>query len=1181
MNSISSQRRELFSFAIILAAVILLFWWRVWTPSAADRMHFTDDILIKDYPTRLGLFRLLLQGHMPLWDPYQFGGWPGIANCEAGFFYPFNWLLIPFVNSPEIAFQVTQWLVLLHFLIAGLGAYRLSRTIGLSPIGASMAAVAYTFCGFHCAHKKHTNMFFSLVWLPWILLQAEFWIREKRPFALPAMAALLALAYMAGHPQASLYITLVVSARLIHAAVADKPSGRVSLPGLIQRGFPLFWVVGAAFALSAVQWLPLWELIQESERSGADMFQRSTEFSLPPLELIDAMFPEALQGWSHVEVFYWGGIPLLLMFLTLFKSALDSFQRFLLLLAILSILLALGEYVFVYDLSYVLVPGIAWVRAPSRWIYFASLPIAILAGKGIDLLLRSHSELAQENDPTFARMGLAWFGIMGLICLCIMPNVEAEVRLQIVQALLYQVLFSGTFLLGLFLYQFRRISPQGTAMLAIALTWLDLGTHYRTLDLQPGFGGYGEAEAVDTIHDAAFSQRTKVFLGAGGVRDQFHGAAQGFRELDGQSPLTPRLHLELREDTAIPFPDKPNTALLNLLGVGTILTDHKALAKPFVPDEEPLYVHDTIPSRARVYRELFPVEPDTQREILKLQSFPYDRVLLSTPHEIGEESEEKLKQLKITAPQEDWPLFSKPFLLASGSIYAVSPTAMLVVDGRNHFADLPEEPGYFFAVADNESGEIEETASFNLMNSIQDPEHPAHEEMREFVEEIPAGKTVFVAVRDNAANVLLAEGVGVLRAIGASVDMRKGFRMAHAIIGRKGAPIGSALEIFSATEALALQTGKSVTVEGVAAAKPSVNYLFGTKDAAEWYKLLSLLNEIPPKPVVFDTSSEITKDPRYPAMNVAVYSVPKKSGENAVLQPTEDKASILINGVEESPNKVGYNLVAVDPLTQSVVMKDSFNLMNDMVLDATTQQYRVADPPLENQRMQAFIHSVTEGLVVMGAIRDDGTDLIQQDTIDALRLVGSAIVIDITNGLERKRISHAFIGVKGATQCVEAFWRERDAIVFSRYPGGPVLMPEDMKNPSDLLESINPLDEIIAEASDTSWNRHTEPAATWAVQDEGPNRIVATGMSPSGGTLFINELYYPGWHASIDGLPVSVDRVNYYFRSIQVPAGLHTVVMEYQPDGFYIGLYVSLGALLGCFMWIVWIRLHLNPGRKV
>ena len=119
----------------------------------------------------MGLFRQVLDGRLPMWDPYQFGGWPGLANCEAGLFYPPNWATVPFSNSPMFAFQIAQWLVLLHLFIVGFGTYRYSRYIGLSPLSSCFASFALTFCGFLCAHKKHTNMIFTLAWFPWLLLQ--------------------------------------------------------------------------------------------------------------------------------------------------------------------------------------------------------------------------------------------------------------------------------------------------------------------------------------------------------------------------------------------------------------------------------------------------------------------------------------------------------------------------------------------------------------------------------------------------------------------------------------------------------------------------------------------------------------------------------------------------------------------------------------------------------------------------------------------------------------------------------------------------------------------------------------------------------------------------------------------------------------------------------------------------
>ena len=387
MNSPERRRREILYAALLLAAAILLFWWRIWIPSPTDRLHFSDDVLVKDYPTRIGLYRILLSGHLPLWDPYQFGGWPGIANCEAGFFYPFNFVLLPFVYAPETAFTVTEWLILFHFFIAGLGAFRLARHAGITFEGAVLAAVAFTFCGFHCAHSKHTNMLFAFAWFPWIFLQLEHWLAERTSLSLLRACLLLGLSFTAGHPQASLYMSLVLLSRAMFAAFTHHPRPAESAgKEAAQMLLPILAIILLAFALTAIQWLPTRELILQSARAEANQYQQSSMFSLPPYELIEAALPEVFRPWSQIEVFYWGIPPLLLTLIMIFTGVAASLLQFMLWLALAAVLLSLGEHFFLYDLTYLLVPGTAWVRAPSRWIYFSSFPISLSSGYALDSL---------------------------------------------------------------------------------------------------------------------------------------------------------------------------------------------------------------------------------------------------------------------------------------------------------------------------------------------------------------------------------------------------------------------------------------------------------------------------------------------------------------------------------------------------------------------------------------------------------------------------------------------------------------------------------------------------------------------------------------------------------------------------------------------------------------------------
>ncbi len=1155
--------REWIAVCAMLAAAILLFWWRVWIPTPDDRMYLTGDVLIKDYPTRLGLFRTLLSGHLPLWDPFQFGGWPGIANCEAGFFYPFNWLLIPFVNAPQAAFQVTEWIVLLHFFIAGLGAYRLARFMGVSSAGSVMTAVAYTFCGFHCAHKQHTNMLFALVWFPWLMLLAERWIGGRMmrfPIGLPL---LLALVFLAGHPQAALYITLILTARLLFAVYERCRSERDWTPGaVVLRCLPIAGINVLAFGLAAVQWFPTMELIRQGERAAADVFSSGSEFSLPPLELLEILFPEALRHWSQVEVFYWGIVPLVLMVIALNRGTLDSRMKFWLGVTVVAVSLSLGKFLFAYDLSYVLIPGIAWVRAPSRWIYFASLPIALMAGRGVDVMMREKFDEAIHRDRSvIPKTALAIVGVLVFIVWLVFFMSDDLVRNDLLRTLIYSTVFMGAILWAVRFRQNGRLGPCAFAAVAVALTLLDLGTHFRTYDLSATTKGYALDEEIQFLHQAPWNHRTKVFFRAGGERTLYHGAAQNFYELDGQSPLSPKIHLQLREDSSLLFPAKPNLALLELCGVRSVLTDAVGLPPCFKRETQRLYTLNSPSVRARVTSEAILVDPEYQRDLVALQSFPFDCVTIV--------SEPRLESDELSLPENA--LYPKPFLLASASLESVTAGAYLIVDGENHFDDLHYDAGYFLASADPETGQIVEAQAFDLMADINNLGYPDHHRMADFIRSIPDGHVVFAAVKDNAADSLLPIGLNALRQIGASVDARSKVRIAHAIVGCKGAPIGSALEVFSATEALVLQTTKTVRIEGIVAPKPVITGYATTEHHEIWKLFLKEIDDGLTRPLRYEIEPDGEGLPL--SVPVQLYSSPAKmDGE-----PPDDRASILVAETEISTNGKGYNLAVLDPYSGNVQAVDSFNLMLDYdpakitsetVLDATqpmsAYMAMISDASTENRRMQEFLRSAPEGAVILGAVRDDGTDLLLPETLAELRALGSALPIDYTNSETRKHIGHAFIAVKGATLCIEAFAHKRDVFAFSRYRGGPVLSHFELKLPpgETVFIPTNPMDELIENATTSEWAATTEPGTVWAATNDDPNRIRLSGMGGEGGILFISEIFYPGWTAYVDGVKRPLQRVNYYFRGIEIEAGPHEVILKYEPASFKYGAGISLLALL-------------------
>lgn len=75
------------------------------------------------------------------------------------------------------------------------------------------------------------------------------------------------------------------------------------------------------------------------------------------------------------------------------------------------------------------------------------------------------------------------------------------------------------------------------------------------------------------------------------------------------------------------------------------------------------------------------------------------------------------------------------------------------------------------------------------------------------------------------------------------------------------------------------------------------------------------------------------------------------------------------------------------------------------------------------------------------------------------------------------------------------------------------------------------------------------------------NEVVLQSKSSVPKLLFLSDVFDRGWRATVDGQEARIDRADYDFRAVSVPAGEHTVRMIYWPKSFVYGLWIAaLGA---------------------
>ena len=82
-----------------------------------------------------------------------------------------------------------NWLVLLTFPLSAAAAYLLARHLKLSPVGATLAAMAYAFSPFHIAHAAYHPHIAQTQWVPLYLLALWRCLDEGSPAAVGFLAA--------------------------------------------------------------------------------------------------------------------------------------------------------------------------------------------------------------------------------------------------------------------------------------------------------------------------------------------------------------------------------------------------------------------------------------------------------------------------------------------------------------------------------------------------------------------------------------------------------------------------------------------------------------------------------------------------------------------------------------------------------------------------------------------------------------------------------------------------------------------------------------------------------------------------------------------------------------------------------------------------------------------------------
>ena len=417
--------------ALVAAAFALAFLALAFAlPSDALLAASNTDMISEFVSWRAYLADSLAHGHIPLWNPYTYGGQPFLGGFESAVLYPPNLLFLCLPLTVALNFSL-----LLHLVILGWGMERWATQRGLSPWAAGLAGFIVPLSGavFSHIYAGHLSNISTMAWAPWIFLGLEAWVSRADRRGLFLAAAAICLQILAGHIQYFFYTAVAAGIQALVISVA--------VPAARWRALPTVagcYLAGAA--LGAAQLLPGLAASTEGIRQQKLDYGFASMFSFPPENFLTLVAPGFFGNLG--QPVYWGRCYLWEMTIFFGTASLPLIalaccdpkgrrQVWLdLTVAGLLLLLASGVHTPLFGPLYDFAPGFGDFRSWSKFIFQATLFLVLIVAGGVDYLLRT-----KRSAPRLGWCSIAAGIIAGLaaVSLLISPS-EISAMLDLVVA---------------------------------------------------------------------------------------------------------------------------------------------------------------------------------------------------------------------------------------------------------------------------------------------------------------------------------------------------------------------------------------------------------------------------------------------------------------------------------------------------------------------------------------------------------------------------------------------------------------------------------------------------------------------------------------------------------------------------------------------------------------------------
>lgn len=405
---------------LLFVFITLIGYW----PVSSNMFSLKNDAYIYFLPCRYFISESIQNGHLPLWNPYFYMGFPLHGDMQGGVWNPIVILISLFTRYNM---TVLQFETLLYILLAGIGMYKLLSAFNISRLTKITSAACYMFCGFIIDTGQITVWTASAAFLPFVFLYYHRLLYHHSIY-INGLKTSLALYFLlsAGYPAFFIMCCYIMLAALLSDCIYKSRRHLLNkevVHNLVKAHLLLvitFLLIALPALLSYIDYLPYYR------RSSGTSFSEAVQNSFDPFAVISYIFPLSVTR-DHPFITTdptarsaFAGLFILVMLAGIFRKKITGLQKFIITVTFLFFLFSLGRVLPVRQFFYNYVPFTNLFRHPANMRLFTTIGLVILSAFSMDDLIT----LVKKNKAGFYRA--ITMGFISLICIALIVFFESS-----------------------------------------------------------------------------------------------------------------------------------------------------------------------------------------------------------------------------------------------------------------------------------------------------------------------------------------------------------------------------------------------------------------------------------------------------------------------------------------------------------------------------------------------------------------------------------------------------------------------------------------------------------------------------------------------------------------------------------------------------------------------------------